>query len=336
MTRTFFILGPTATGKSEFAADVAHEIGSEIISADAFQIYRGLDLLTAKPDRATLAKAPHHLIGTTPLHEEMNAEKYRRAASRAIDEIHSRGKAVIVVGGSGLYIKALTHGLAVLPQVDLKLRAKLNALSIDELRSQLADLDPETARKIDTKNRRRLVRALEICLTTGKPASAQRKQWAAAASLCEARRARVMERQRGTSHPPSRSFGAAGSEAATGVFVYRDREELYARINQRVEAMFKNGSIIQEVRAAGPMSVTASQMIGLREIRQLLDGKISTSQCIAAIQQATRRYAKRQLTWFRRQTNFESLNLSLLSHNEAVKWILLRAQPRKLSGHQND
>src|SRR5438094_252469 len=278
MTRTFFILGPTATGKSEFAADVAHEIGSEIISADAFQIYRGLDLLTAKPDRATLAKAPHHLIGTTPLHEEMNAEKYRRAASRAIDEIHSRGKAVIVVGGSGLYIKALTHGLAVLPQVDLKLRAKLNALSIDELRSQLADLDPETARKIDTKNRRRLVRALEICLTTGKPASAQRKQWAAAASLCEARGARVMERQRGTSHPPSRSFGAAGSEAATGVFVFRDREELYARINNRVEAMFQNG-VIEEVRAAGTMSSTAAQMIGLREIRELLDGRMSILQC---------------------------------------------------------
>src|SRR5213595_1385514 len=215
MTRTFFILGPTATGKSEFAADVAHEIGSEIISADAFQIYRGLDLLTAKPDRATLAKAPHHLIGTTPLHEEMNAEKYRRAASRAIDEIHSRGKAVIVVGGSGLYIKALTHGLAVLPQVDPKLRAKLNALSIDQLCSQLADLDPETARKIDVKNRRRLIRAVEICLTSGKPVSAQRTQWAVAASLCA--RGRVMAGSRGASH----------SEAATGVFVYRDREELY-------------------------------------------------------------------------------------------------------------
>src|SRR5438094_3610816 len=176
MTRTFFILGPTATGKSEFAANVAHEIGSEIISADAFQIYRGLDLLTAKPDRATLAKAPHHLIGSTPLHEEMNAEKYRRAASRAIDEIHSRGKAVIVVGGSGLYIKALTHGLAVLPQVDPKLRAKLNALSIDELRRQLADLDPETACKMDINNRPRLLGAVEICLTTGKPGSAEQSQ----------------------------------------------------------------------------------------------------------------------------------------------------------------
>src|SRR6266849_7778246 len=142
MTRTFFILGPTATGKSEFAADVAHEIGAEIISADAFQIYRGLDLLTAKPDRATLAKAPHHLIGTTPLHEEMNAEKYRRAASPSMDEIHSRGKAVIVVGGSGLYIKALTHGLTSLPPADLELRAELNQRRTDDLRALLADLDP--------------------------------------------------------------------------------------------------------------------------------------------------------------------------------------------------
>src|SRR6266700_2756309 len=311
MTRTFFIVGPTATGKSEFAANVAHETGAEIISADAFQIYRGLDLLTAKPDASTLAKASHHLIGTTPLHEEMNAEKYRRAASRAIDEILSRGKAVIVVGGSGLYIKALTHGLAVLPQVDPKLRANLNALSIDELRWQLADLDPETARKININNRRRLLRAVEICLTTGKPVSAQRGQWAVAASLCEARGTGVM------AGPPD----ASQSEAATGVFVFRDREELYGRINQRVEAMFENG-VIEEVRAAGSVGSTASQMIGLRDIRQLLDGKMSILQCVAAIQQATRRYAKRQLTWFRRQTNFESLNLSLLSHNEAR--ILLR------------
>src|SRR5262249_56678092 len=112
MRRTFFIAGPTATGKSDLAADLASDISAEIVSADALQIYRGLDLLTAKPNVSTLAKAPHHLIGTTPLHEEMNAEKYRRAASRAIEEIHSRGKLAIIVGGSGLYVKALTHGLA--------------------------------------------------------------------------------------------------------------------------------------------------------------------------------------------------------------------------------
>ena len=110
---------------------------------------------------------------------------------------------------------------------------------------------------------------------------------------------------------------------ATGVFVFRDREELYERINQRVEMMFERG-VIEEVRTAGTTSATASQMIGLREIRELLAGKKSLPQCIAEIQQATRRYAKRQLTWFRRQTNFLPLNLSFLTHKEAVKWISLR------------
>src|SRR4030095_2997129 len=166
MRRTFFIVGPTATGKSELGADVAREIGAEIVSADAFQVYRGLDLLTAKPDSSTLGKAPHHLIGTTLLSEKMNAEKYRRAASRAIEEIHSRGKLAIVVGGSGLYIKALTHGLAPLPESDPELRKKLNAMSLDDLRSQLSEVDPGTARKVDLKNRRRVTRALEICLLT--------------------------------------------------------------------------------------------------------------------------------------------------------------------------
>src|SRR5689334_234970 len=133
MSRTFFIVGPTATGKSELAADVAREVGAEIVSADAFQIYSDFDLLSAKPGAATLAKAPHHLIGCVPLTEEMNAEKYRRAATRAIEDISSQGKLAIVVGGSGLYIKALTHGLAPLPESDPKLREKLNAMSLDDL-----------------------------------------------------------------------------------------------------------------------------------------------------------------------------------------------------------
>jgi len=315
MRRIFFIVGPTASGKTELAADVAQEIGAEIVSADAFQIYQGLDLLTAKPEAGTLQKVAHHLIGVTPLHEEMNAEKFRHTATRAIDEIHSRGKFAIVVGGSGLYVKALTHGLTSLPESDPKLRQKLNAMSLNELRSELVQLDPEAARKIDTNNRRRVLRALEICLVTGKRVSAQRKQWAVAASLREARRAAVMATRRGASH----------SDAATGVFVYRGREDLYARINDRVEAMFHEG-VIEEVRAATAVSATASQMIGLRQIRDLLRGKMSILQCIGEIQQATRRYAKRQLTWFRHQSNFEPLNLSLFSHNEAVKWISQRAR----------
>jgi tRNA dimethylallyltransferase len=302
-TGVFFIVGPTATGKSKLAADVAQEIGAEIISADAFQIYRGLDLLTAKPDAATIAKAPHHLIDRVPLHEEMNAEKFRRAASRAIGEIRSRDKLAIVVGGSGLYIKTLTHGLADLPGADPNLRAHLNEMSLNELHRRLVDLDPEAARKIDVKNQRRLVRAVEVCLLTGRPVSERRMEW----------------------NRPTIS--------ATGVFVFRDRDELYRRINNRVEAMFENG-VIEEVRAAGAISSTASRTIGLHEIRELLEGKMSILQCVAAIQRATRRYAKRQLTWFRRQSNFQPLNLSLLSHNEAAKWILLRA--RCSFAHRND
>ena len=315
MRRAFFIVGPTATGKSELAADVAHDLGAEIVSADAFQIYRGLDLLTAKPDVLTLAKAPHRLIASIPLTEEMNTEKYRCAASRAIDEINSRGRLAIVVGGSGLYIKALTHGLAPLPEADPKLREKLNALNLDELRTQLAELDPESARKIDPKNRRRLVRALEICLLTGEPAS---------------------EVVTGVGHsglPGSSASAKATADKpipATGAFVFRDREELYARINQRVEAIFENG-VIEEVRAAGPTSVTASQMIGLQDIRELLGGRMSLLQCIAQIQQSTRRYAKRQLTWFRRQTNFLPLNLSLLSHNEARILLRMHSELRRFS-----
>ncbi len=302
MNRTFFIAGPTAVGKSEIAADVARDLDAEIVSADAFQIYRGLDLLTAKPDAETMARVQHHLIGAVSLLEEMNAEKFRQLARCAIEEIHDRGKLAIVVGGSGLYIKTLTHGLSQFPMSDPKLRAQLNELNLDQLRQKILELDPETARRIDLKNRRRLVRAIEICLLSGKPASA-------VAGIVDPGRPR-------------------SPIAATGVFVFRDREELYQRINRRVEAVFECG-VIEEVRAAGPLSSTASQMIGLREIKQLLTGPGragSISQGIAQIQRATRRYAKRQLTWFRHQSNFSLLNLSLLTHNEAVKSISQRAK----------
>jgi tRNA dimethylallyltransferase len=302
----FFIVGPTAIGKSEIAAEVAAELGAEIVSADAFQIYRGLDLLTAKPDAATLVKVPHHLIGTMSILEEMSAAKFRERALVAISEIHSRDKAAIVVGGSGLYIKALTHGLSSAPAADANLRARLNNLNLDQLRQRLIDLDPESARKIDMKNRRRVTRALEICLLTGKPASAQRVTWSDNVVAAAVSGGRL----------PMRTSAAT----THGVFVFRERDELYERIHQRVEAIFESG-VIEEARNAGAMSETASKMIGLREIRELLDAKMSILQSVAAIQQATRRYAKRQLTWFRRQTNFQPLNLTLLSQNEAVKEI---------------
>src|SRR2546423_412389 len=162
MSDVFVIVGPTATGKSEIAADLAHELGAEIVGADAFQIYRGLDLLTAKPGAATLAKVPHHLVGVMSILEEMNAEKFRKLALQAISEIHSRGKLGVVVGGSGLYVKAVTHGLGSAPSADPDLRAQLNEMSLGDLQKKLRGLDPKTA--VDFKNRRRVVRAIEICL----------------------------------------------------------------------------------------------------------------------------------------------------------------------------
>lgn len=293
MKNVFFIVGPTASGKSELAADVAgHLGGAEIVSADAFQIYRGLPLLTAQPEEATLRKVPHHLIATVPLTEEMSAEKFRQLALAAIEGINKRKKLAIAVGGSGLYLKALTHGLAPLPTFDPTLRAELNALPLEELNARLLAVDSLGAERIDRKNKRRLVRALEIFAQTKVAASAQRSQW---------------------NQKPS---------TIQGVFVFRERSDLYWRIEQRVEEMFREG-VVAEVARLGEVSTTAAKTLGLDQIRLLLEGKISSSECVASIQQATRRYAKRQLTWFRRQPNFEPLNLSLLKdHAAAVDWIL--------------
>ncbi len=305
----FFIVGPTASGKSDLAADVAEELDAEIVNADAFQIYCGFDQLTAKPDRATLARVPHHLTGTIPTSVEMNAEKFRQLALAAISQIRSRQKLPMVVGGSGLYVKALTHGLTDLPPSDPKMRDELNQMSLDELRAKLRELDPSAMNRVDLKNRRRVVRAVEICLLTGKPASALKSAPARA----------VVDRDRSESQPG-------------GIFVFREREELYQRINDRVERMFESG-VVEEVAATGDLGPTASQMIGLSEIRSLLAGKISRAQCVTTIQQVTRRYAKRQLTWFRRQSTFSALNLSLLTRPEALKWISQKARLASAPGN---
>jgi tRNA dimethylallyltransferase len=307
---TFFIVGPTATGKSEIAAQVAARLNAEIVSADAFQIYRGLDLLTAKPEPRILARAPHHLLGTVPLTEQMNVAKFRGAAMRAIHDIHERGKLTMVVGGSGLYVKALTHGLAVLPEAHPELRETLNRAPIEELFARLSELDPAGAKQIDHRNKRRLVRALEVCVLSGKPFSAHRTEWHAVEAAVPS----------GTAVSAAETRHGGPASATTGIFVFRERAELYDRINRRVERMFAEG-VVEEVRAAGEIGATAEKMLGWREIRALIAGQMSEPACRAAIQQGTRHYAKRQLTWFQRQTNFEPLNLSLHASPEAIELI---------------
>ncbi|MDQ6809732.1 MAG: tRNA (adenosine(37)-N6)-dimethylallyltransferase MiaA [Verrucomicrobiota bacterium] len=291
--KPFFIVGPTAAGKSEIAAEVAIRVSAEIVSADAFQLYDQLPILTAKPDLSTLARAPHHLIGTTPSSAEMSAARFGELAAAAFDAIRARGNNIVVAGGSGLYIRVLTEGLSFLPAADHALRAKLSELSLREQNAWLRLLDPRTADAVDAANPRRVVRALEICLLTGQPASVLRRRekptWAA------------------------------------GVLLFRDRDDLYQRIDSRVERMFAEG-VVEEVLTVPPLSATAQQTLGLREIRRLLAGEITERACIAAIQQATRRYAKRQLTWFSRQSNFEPLNLSERTTAEAIEWIARKAR----------
>lgn len=291
----FFIVGPTAVGKTEIAAEVAARLDAEIISADAFQIYAGLDIMTGKPEAALHAKARHHLIGEVPLSQAFDVAQFAARANERALEIAKRGKLALVVGGTGLHARALSRGLSDLPGANSALRAELEAQSLAGLRTRYAELDPAGARQIDLKNKRRLVRAIEVTLLTGKPFSSFRDEW--------------------TKTP----------KYPSGFFLLRDRADLSARIDARVEQMFKQG-LLEEARSVTAIGPTAARVIGWREAQACLRGEISEAEAIAKIQLATRRYAKRQLTWFRREPNFEPLNLTNLPSESAIEMIVQKAR----------
>jgi len=279
---TFFITGPTASGKSALAIALAEQVGGEIVNADAFQLYAGMDLLTAKPPPADLTRLPHHLYGVLPLTESCDAARYHALAVPVIQDIAARGRVPIVVGGSGLYIKALTHGLSPLPAASPQIREKFKHLSPGEKIVWLLQRDPEAATTVNLRNPRYVERALEICLLAGRPQSGLR-----------------------------RSFEQAEPEV-NGVILQWDREALYRRINQRTLDMFAAG-LVAEVAALGPLSPTAEKAIGVREVREHLAGRATLEDTISAIQQATRHYAKRQITWFRRERCFQTICLDSVS-----------------------
>ena len=288
----FFLVGPTAVGKTALAIELAEQFDAEIVNADAFQVYRGLDVLTAKPDAEAQRRVRHHLLSQISLFETMSAASFRELARAALSDVHSRKKNAIVVGGSGLYLKAITHGFDQVPPPDPKMREELNRLPQKELAERLQKLSPELAARTDLKNPRRVIRAIEIA------ASVIPTRIVARDAVCEPR------------SPPA-------ATATNGVLLLRHRDDLYQRINERVNAMFRDG-VEEEVRALQDIGQTAASALGLKEIRALIAGQISREECIAKIQQATRRYAKRQLTWFRHQTTFSQLNLTPFSHREAV------------------
>jgi tRNA dimethylallyltransferase len=289
----FFIVGPTAVGKSGIAVEVAMRCDAEIIGADAFQVYEGLDLLTAKPGADLRARVRHHLVGEIPLVENFDAGRYRELALERVREIEGRGKRALVVGGTGLYVRVLAQGLSELPGSNAELRKELNDMTLAQLQEKYAALDPVGMERIDRQNRRRLVRAIEVSVLANAPFSSLRADWGGAQT-------------------------AAGS--ASGVVLECEREELYARIDDRVRRMFAEG-VIEEVGAAGEAGGTACQAIGYQEIKTLLRGEINEKECMAAIQLRTRRYAKRQLTWLRRESMFKKINLTNKPQSEVAEVI---------------
>ncbi|MCX6876457.1 MAG: tRNA (adenosine(37)-N6)-dimethylallyltransferase MiaA [Verrucomicrobia bacterium] len=271
----FYLCGPTASGKSALALELAAKLNGEIVNADAFQLYRGLEIVSAAPSPAERTLVPHQLYGVLDPGAAADAGSYLRLAQPVIADIQARGKTPIVTGGSGLYLKFLTHGPAPLPTGDAKLRAELEATPLEELVARLCLLDPVEAARTALKNRRFVSRALEICLLSGHRTSDLRDRW-------ETQTARVSAHLR-------------------GVVIQRPRPDLHARIARRTRAMLEGGAVA-EVAALTHASANVAMAIGIREIRALLAGTIDHATCEDLINAATRQYAKRQESWFRRET----------------------------------
>jgi tRNA dimethylallyltransferase len=292
----FILAGPTASGKSGLAVALARLTGGEVVNADAFQLYRELPITTAQPPKDELGGVPHHLYGVLSVTESCDAARYRGLALPVIEDIRARGRLPIVVGGSGLYIKALTHGLAVLPHADPVLRAKLAELTARERMDELLRLDPDAASNVPLSNDRYVSRALEICILTGQPQSKLRQSW--------------------------QQTPAQGQ----GIVLNWPREVLWKRIEARTEAMLAQG-MMEEVLALPSDAQNASKAIGVPQIRDFAEGKLNMAALREAIVIATRQYAKRQSTWFRREQIFTSVEPSPDVETDAMASKLLEAFP---------
>ena len=282
-----YLVGPTAVGKSALAVAVAERLGAEIVGADAFQVYAGLDLLTAKPTMAERARVPHHLIGVVPPDELFNVVRYLELARPCLEDVARRGKLALVVGGTGLYVRALTDGLSPLPPARPGLRRELEALDLRALAIRLHSLDPAGVKTVDLANPRRVVRAIEIVETTGRPLSESRA------------RAGSAEHSQGTSR---------------GFLITCPRPELHARIARRTAAMF-DGGVVEEVRAFHPDRIgpTLGQALGLADLQAVGRGELPVGAARERLEIGTRQYAKRQLTWFRRDHFLAEVTLDPLS-----------------------
>lgn len=281
------VVGPTASGKSDLAVEICLRFNGEAVSADSMQIYKGMDIATAKPSEAEKKGVPHHLMDFLPDTESYSVAEYQKAAGQAIADIYSRGKLPVVVGGTGLYLDTLLNNIQLTEDSNhselremLKLRAENKGMEV--LLAELREIDPEYAQKMHPNNGKRILRALELWYSSGI----------------------TMTKQIENSHAESPyDVLWIGLDAS-------DRQFLYDRINRRVDMMLEAG-LEQEARdyLARNDTATSSQAIGCKELKPYFDGEISLGQAVENLKQATRRYAKRQLTWFRR--------------NECIKWFYI-------------
>jgi tRNA dimethylallyltransferase len=272
------LAGPTAVGKSEIALRLAEQIGGEIISVDSMQVYRGMDIGTAKPSPADRARVPHHLLDVLDLTQAFDAAQFVHLAHQAVADIQSRGRVPILCGGTGLYFKAFQAGLGKMPAADSALRAVLTSTPLPDLLRELADRDRATYERIDRQNPRRVIRAVEVIRLTGKPFSAQRTPW----------------------QPPSPA--PAASSLCFGFT--RPTADLHQRIEIRIDAMFQRGWVAETehlLERGLAENQTAMQALGYRQIVEHLRGVRSLTETIDLVKRRTRQFARRQRTWFRRQ-----------------------------------
>ena len=280
MGKTLIVIaGATGSGKTDLSIHIAQHYQAPIISTDSRQFYRGIPIGTAQPDAEQLKAVEHHFIASRDLQDDFNCGAYEQEALARLEELFKEHDTVVAVGGSGLYIKALCEGMDDLPEVESSLRTslaeELKAVGVEAMAERLHELDPAFYEVVDRKNPARVLRALEVCISTGKPYSAQR-----------------------TGKRRERPFGIV--KIATDM----DRAVLYERIDSRVEIMMEQG-LEQEAREVYHLrELNSLQTVGYREMFDYFDGTITREEAIELIKRNSRRYAKRQLTWFRRDAEF--------------------------------
>lgn len=274
-TKLIVVAGPTASGKTALGIALAKALDGEIICADSMQVYRSMPIATAAPTPEETAETPHHLNEMLSPDEDFSVARFCEMAGEAVKEIKSRGKVPIIVGGTGLFIDSFIDNIQFTKaQTDFELREKLSRRDNDELYAELEKVDPEAAAQIHKNNKVRVIRALELYYTTGATKTTQ--------------------------NDLSRKIESP-YEALYFVLAYSDREMLYQRINKRVDLMLEKGLVEEAKKALEISGRTSRQAIGHKELKPYFDGECSLGEAVENLKRETRRYAKRQLTWFRRR-----------------------------------